>query len=106
MENRDESQKYCTQALTAKHEAQEIHQRAKNILDTVQNYRGVAEQARQQSQKSIEDASELTTFHQSRIDYATNTAQALHSSYNSSSSLVTLAEKVENHAREENEVSH
>ncbi len=106
MEHRDESQKYHTQALTAKHEAQEIHQRAGNILDTVQNYRVVAEQARQQSQKSIEDASELTTFHQSRIDYATNRAQSLHLSYNSSSSLVTLAEKVENHAREENEVSH
>ncbi|CAB4013398.1 Hypothetical predicted protein, partial [Paramuricea clavata] len=98
-----ESQKYHTQAVTAIHEAQEIHERAGNILDTVENYGVVAEQAKQQSQKSIQDANELTAFHQSRIDYASNIAQSLHSSHNSSHSLVVLAEKVENHAKEENE---
>jgi hypothetical protein len=92
--------------VTARHEAQEIHERARNILDTVENYGVVVEQAKQQSQKSIQDASELTAFHQSRIDYASNIAQSLHSSYNSSHSLVVLAEKVENHAKEENDVSY
>jgi hypothetical protein len=105
-ERREESQEYHTEGITAQRKAQEIHDRAQSILDTVENYAVVAQKARQESQTSVKDASDLTTFHQSRIDYAENIAQSLHSSHNSSSSLVFLAEKIENHAEEENNVSH
>ena len=102
----DESQKYFTKAVTARREAQEIEEHARKILHTVENYGAVAAEVNQKSQKSIQEASELTTFHQSRIDYATSISQSLSSSYNSSQSLVALARKVENHAKEENEVSY
>ena len=102
----DESQKYFTKAVTARREAQEIAEHAQKILHTVENYGAVAAEVNQKSQKSIQEASELTTFHQSRIDYATSISQSLSSSYNSSQSLVALARKVENHAKEENEVSY
>ena len=102
----DESQKYFTKAVTARREAQEIEEHARKILHTVENYGAVAAEVNQKSQKSIQEASELTNFHQSRIDYATSISQSLSSSYNSSQSLVALARKVQNHAKEENEVSY
>ena len=103
-EHLSQSQKYQTQAVTALRESLEIEDHAKKILHTVENYEVVAEQARTQAQKFVQDASELTQFHRSKIDYAVNISQSLESSYNRSHSLSALAEEAENHARKENEV--
>ncbi|XP_028394883.1 uncharacterized protein LOC114519027 [Dendronephthya gigantea] len=52
---------------------------------------------------ALQDATELTAFYQSKIEYAGNVSQSLHSSYNSSHSLVSLAKEIEENARREKE---
>lgn len=85
--------------------AQRIQERASQILDTIKNYKTVAQRAEQMSEMSIQDATQLTVFYQLRVEFALNVSKSLHSSYNSSDSLVGLAEKLEEHARQDKEVS-
>ena len=101
-----QSQKFHAEAVTARREAKEIEEHARKILDTMENYRTISKETNQQSQRSIQEANELTSFHQSRIDYAATVSQSLYSSYNSSQSLIVLARNVEKHARDENGVSY
>ena len=92
--------------MAAKREAKEIEEHARKILDTMENYRTISKETNQQSQRSLQEANELTSFHQSRIDYAATVSQSLYSSDNSSQSLIVLARNVEKHALDENAVSY
>ena len=101
-----QSQKFHAEAVAAKREAKEIEEHARKILDTMENYRTISKETNQQSQRSIQEANELTSFHESRIDYAVTVSQSLYPSYNSSPSLIVLARNVEKHARDESGVSY
>ena len=103
-ERYSESRKSHADATRVVQQAEQIHQHSRNILETMQNYAVVAEQAELKSQKSLNYSSELTRLHQSGIEFAANVTRALQSSYNSSRDLMEVGENVKTHASEENEV--